>query len=226
MIHQWTALAEIRNLLGITKAEVAVRLGVNGSSVARKEAGIPALSDDYIPQICAMLSVNEAFLSGKTSYPFLPNSFSIFHVKGLKNRISPLGWLNLLITYSENIKLLLLLRRKSDNVVAACVKDDKDSVFLISVEIPLLFKTVFEYIGKQAEGKVRVTEKECFDSPNIASPHTFSDIAHYSRDLVESMIEDAFADVLSDKEKELVKFIRGKNVPIEKMIDYAKKTKK
>jgi transcriptional regulator with XRE-family HTH domain len=227
MNEQWTALSIVRELQAIPKSEIAKRLGVHPSSVGRTEAGIPALSSEYISTMCKILSINESFLYEKTTYPFSPKSFLKFYVRGLSSRLKPLKWLEFLADYSENLKLLLLLRRKSDNVVAACVEDDKNSVFLISVEIPLSFKTVFEYTRKQPERKVRVAAREFFDSPNILSPHTsFSDIAHYPRNLVESMIEDAFAEFLSDKEKELIKVIRQNSSPIKKMIEYANKTKK
>jgi transcriptional regulator with XRE-family HTH domain len=227
MTKPWKALSEIRDLQGVTKAEIAKKLGVHPSSVGRIEAGVPALSGEYVAKICAMLSVNEDFMSGKTDYPFLPKSYLILKVRGLNNRLRPLGWLELLISFSKRLEILLLLRRNKDTVVAACVKDDRDSVFLISIEIPLLFKTIFEYTRKQPEGKIQITAEEYFDSPNTVSFHgSFSDIAHYPKDLVESMIEDALAGLLSDKEKELIKVVRKKDVPIEKMIEYAKKLRK
>ncbi|MBU4491042.1 MAG: helix-turn-helix domain-containing protein, partial [Euryarchaeota archaeon] len=194
-------IAEIQDLLGIRKSEIARALDVHPSSVGRTEAGIPALSGEYISRICAMLSINEDFLYESADYPFLPESFLIFKVRGLKNRLRHLGWLELLISCSTNLKVLLLLRRKRDSVVAVCVQDDRNSVFLISIEIPLSFKTVFEYVRKQPKEKVRIIAQEYFDSLDILSPHhSFSDIAHYQRDTIESMIEDAFASYPSEKQ--------------------------
>ena len=216
-------LAEIRELQGIRKSLIAEKIGVHPSSVGRLEAGIPALSAEYISKICAILSINEAFLYEKSDYPFLPQSFLIFRVKGLKVRFRPLGWLELLSKYTSKLKVLLLLPMNKENVVAACVQDDKDSVFLISVEIPTSYKTVFEYRRKQPEDKIDVVANGYFDAPNVLSHrHSFSDIATYPRDMIQSMIEDAFASSLTIEERNLIRIVRKNKIPIEKMIECAK----
>lgn len=221
---RWITLLEIRKLLGISQTELARELGVHHSSIARVEAGVPALSAEYIHKLCVMLSINETFLYEKSDYPFLPKSFLVFKVRGLSSRLRPLSWLDLLMKYSRGLKVLLLLRRKTDNVVTACVKDYRDSLFLVSIEFPLPFKNVFEHVGKQPEEKILLHAKEFFDRLNVLSPlRSFEDIAHYPRKMIDSMIEEAFEDVLSEKEKELIRTIRRNKIPVEKMIEQAKK---
>jgi transcriptional regulator with XRE-family HTH domain len=209
---KWETLLETRKLQNLSQDEIAVKLGINQSSVARAEVGIPAISAEYITQMCNILSVNPDFLKDKSGYPFEPGAFIKFYIKGLSARARPLAWMDLLMQYTEKINILILLREKNNNVFAVCAKDDKDTVFLISVDVPLTRKAVFDQMEKQYKKA----------GSYIVSEHFFftPDLENWSREDIENLIDKAFADVLSNEEKKLIKLIREKKIPIETLLTH------
>lgn len=229
---RWEAVSDIRQLRGLSQREIARRLGVNQSSVARAEAGIPALSPEYLKQMSAIIAIDLNFLEEKKEYPFVVGSFSLFRVRGLRYRLHPLKWLEVLSTYTEELRVLLLLRRHSSDVLAACVKDDKNSIFLVEVAVPLTYKTVFDFVN-QARGKskteIYVAGKEYFDARGVAGPaarRSFAGIENFTRAQIESMIEDTFAELFTDDEKKLIADLRRLKIAPSKMSEYAEKLSK
>lgn len=223
-------LKKVREFQGIRQTEIARQLGINQVSVAQIENNIPALNKDYISKICKILSIDEEFLYNKSDHLFIPNSFLKFRVKGLKARVSPLAWLDLILKYSNAAKVLLLTRENKTSVLTACVKDDRNSIFFVRIDIPLTFQKVFDYIRelpKNKSSKIPVSVKSFFDSLDVASPSTyrsFDGIAHYDRNAVNSLIEEAFVELLTDKEKELILKIREKSIDPHILIQHIKKT--
>jgi transcriptional regulator with XRE-family HTH domain len=222
-------LSEMRKLQNISRDEIAKKLGINQSSVARAEVGIPAISAEYITQMCNILSVNPDYLKDKSDYPFIPGAFIKLHIKGLSARIRPLAWLDLLLKYTKRIDILLLLQEGKGNVVAACAKDDKDTVFLVSVDIPLTREYVLNCPDPRfiKSEKVRMAINYFFHAHGKLDFYkSFASLDKMSKEDIENLIDKAFADVLSNEEKKLIKLIREKKIPINNVFDLAKKINK
>ncbi len=213
-------VVQIRKLQNISQAELAKKTGVNQSSIARWEAGIPAIADEYISKTCEILSIKKSFLDGKTDYPFKHAAFIKFFIKGLSYRLHPFAWLEMLLQYSD-LKILLLLREDTDKVIAACVQDDHGSIFLISIEIPLTWKDFFDFQNQystKGTHKALITTKHFFSAKGtLGLYHFFNDIVKFSRDDIARKIEEAFSDVLSDEEKKLIAFTRENKIPADIM---------
>ncbi len=226
MSNRLITLLQIAELAGISQSKMANELGKNQSSVSRVFGGIPALSAEYISRICEMLQINENFLHEKSDYPFLPGSFVKFKIGGLKARRQPFTWFELLANVSQSLKVLLLLSEKKGNVVVACVKDDKGSIFLVSVEIPLPLRSVFAYAQKYSTKKI-ILKAEFFFDPRVLGPYRSVDdfIASYDKNAVDTLIEDSLLDVLTPQEKKLIRIVRRKKIPIEKIIELITKMK-
>jgi len=210
-------LKKVRELQDITQSEIALRLAVDQTSVVKIENNIPALTREYIVRVCKILSIDENFLEGKSNYLFLPKSFLKFRISGIKARISPLAWLDLILSYSNTAKVLLLTRENKPQLVGACIKDDRNSIFFVRIEIPLTFQKVFDYVNDLPESKrdtIYILAKSFFMHPEHHLISSFDDIAHYDREAVNSLIENAFVEVLTEKEKELILKIREKNIDL------------
>lgn len=220
-------LKKVRELQGITQIEIARKLGIDQTSINKIENNISALNKEYISKICKILSINEEFLYNKSDYLFIPKSFLKFRVKGLKARVSPFAWLDLISGYSSAARVLLLVRENKASVLCACVKDDRDSIFFVRIDIPLTFQKVFDYIKELPNNKrdnIPVLVKSFFDRLDVAGIyHSFDAIAHYDRNAVNSLIEEAFVEVLTDKEKELILKIREKSIDPHILIRYIKR---
>ena len=217
MNKKWIVLPEIRKLQNISQDTVAGNLGVNRVSIARLEAGIPALAQHYKERICDMLQINREFLFGEDKYPFVPNAFIKFYVKSLSYRLRPMAWFDLLLRYTEKIDMLLLLgllrRKKKGNVVAVCIKDDRGSVFLISIDVPLKWETAMNCIKEHTDKgvKVNVTTKYFSDLETIMEKYLndliagvkprklFSYLEDKSKKEIEEVIDEAFSDESSTK---------------------------
>jgi len=218
------ALSEIRALQGISVAAVATMLGVSAPSVSRFEVGIPAISaDTYLPQICSMLSINPDFLNGKTDYPFIPGSFLRFYVRGLKSRVYSLAWLEVIMKYAEKVDLICLLRRKNNNIVAVVAKDNQGSIFLISIEIPLPVKTLFDCLRERyasdSKHKADATAIEYFDSKGELGVTPIEDLKNFNKLSCEALIERELSKVLSESEQRLIAKIRKANMSADEAIE-------
>ena len=212
-------VSQIRKLQGISQSELAKRISVNPSSIARWEAGIPAIADGYISKACEILSIDKNFLTGESDYPFKPGAFIKFYVEGLPYRLRPLIWLDLLFEYTENFKILFLIKIDKGNVVAACAKDNRGSIFLVSIEVPLKWKEVFDYTKKYSDKKEKIniaTEYFFGIQDELVFSKSFSYLlVEQSKEDIEKKIDQVFADILSDEERKLIELIRRKKIPIE-----------
>ena len=229
-------LSQIRKLQGISQQDIAQKIGVRRATVAQYEAGIPSIGAPKIELLCDVLSVDKEFLDGKASYPFRSGSFIKFYVRGLSYRLHPLIWLDLLLRYTKGVKVLLLRKGKKNDVVAACARDNRGSIFLISIEVPLTWMEAFDYRKHSAEraGTSMVT-KNLFDlilgeySDDILSglrPRKFFPyLENWSREKIEKTLDKAFADILSEEESGLIELIRKKEMPLSHLEDLSKKDK-
>ena len=95
--------------------------------------------------------MDKSFLAGKSNYPFKPGSFIKFYIKGLSYRFRSLIWLDLLFKHTEKLNVPPLIKGKKGNVVVTCVKDDRGSVFLIFIEVPLKCLDVFYYVEEHPD---------------------------------------------------------------------------
>jgi len=223
-----TDVLEIAKFQGISQSEIARRLDVHQSSVSRALGGVPAVGPERIlkKEICSMLSIDEEFLSEKSNYPFLPTSFVRFRIRGLKARRHPLAWLELLNNYSEELKVLLFLQENLKRVEVACVKDNKDSIFFVFIEIPVSREKFFDYVGKGRQNKVFVVVNEFFDSTTVGLYRSADDIADYDYGTLDSLIKEAFSYILTDTERRLIQVVRENKVSIEKVIEYIERKEK
>lgn len=217
MTTPWTTLIDIGDFQGISQSKIARKLGVNQSSVSRKIAGIPALSSEYKTPICEILSVDNKFLDGLSDYPFLPGAFVKFRIRGLRARRRPLAWLKLLCQHARHLDVLLLLKEDNTHVAVACVKDDRESIFFVFVEIPLRMQGVSDLISTQPKDKVRFKAITYFDSTTLGFHRNAHDIEHYERNTVDFLIDDSMLDVLSDEEKDIIRDIRKKRPDLNKL---------
>ncbi len=130
-MNRWEALAEIRELRGFRRSDIAARLKVHPSSVGRLEAGVKSLNEEHIKKICAILGINKTFFPDG-DYPFTPGGFSLFKVMGsLKYLASPFRWLNPFIEYCTGIQCILLTEGKKAH--AALIRDDRGFLALIRI---------------------------------------------------------------------------------------------
>ena len=160
-------LNQIRKLQGISQQDIAQKIGVGRTTVAQYEAGAPAIGAVKTKLLCDVLSMNEEFLSNRSNYPFKPGSFLRFYIKVLLHRFRPLTWLDLLCRHTEKLNILLLTRGKKGNIAVTCIKDDRDSVFLVFVEVPLLLMEVSSYLETYRDqnkvAKVEIAVKHLSD---------------------------------------------------------------
>lgn len=221
-------ISEIRKLQDISQAELAQRAGINQSSVARWEAGIPAIAENYIAKVCKILSIEKHFLEGKSEYPFLSKSFLIFKIQGLKARVNRFKFIEYLFPFSKELKILLLLNPQN-KVLSACMKDDHGTIFLVLIYIPLMVFDVIKYFEKLPEkdrNKVMFKTDQFFcDKKEFGIYRTTDDIRNFSKDDVEKLIDESFLDFLSDKEKEIIKLIRQREMLPDEVIKKLQKKK-
>ena len=84
-------LKEARNRKGLTQEEVARRLGVTRSVIARYESGLNDPSTEKLTMLAEMYGVSVDYLLGRTNDPHLhtaavPNKTPNAHLSGIKRR--------------------------------------------------------------------------------------------------------------------------------------------
>lgn len=221
-------LKKVRDLQGFKQQEIASRIGIDYTSIAKCENGVPALSRETVGKICHILSVNEAFIYGQDDYIFRRNSFLKMRVKGLNARLDSLDWLRLLTRGVAEVKGLLLTRKETEKILAGMIKDSMNSVFLVAIDIPLNISSFVEKWYNQEPEVIKNKKLKVvpfFDriDHDLADYGSFSDIEGYSKDMIAQMIEKEFEDDLSTEENDLIKKIRRKFVNIQDLSDYVDK---
>ena len=142
-------------------------------------------------------------------------------------RSRPFAWLDLLLKYSQKLKILLLLKSLKERVEVACIKDTHGSVFLVFIGIPISWKSFFDYASKEGlEDRVVMVAKHFFDAASAGFYQSADDISHYNMTDVDSLMEEAFSEFLTEDERQLIRVARATNIPIKKIIDHVENMQK
>lgn len=220
----------VRQLLDLTQGDIANMVGVDSSSIAQLERGLPALKRETVKEICGILSINDGFVYGEANDIFRPRSFLKMTVKGKHNMALPTRWFSLLVDSRKlgKVEVLLYCRKVPGKVIGALIRDSLGSVFIVKVEVFLDTRTM----GLEALGEINVDLKLLETNNEWAGLRETGNewaglletLGHSDADdraKVESILDEKFKELLSEEEKELIGIVRKNPSNIKNIIRFA-----
>lgn len=209
--QNYKVIKYFRKFAGLTQKELAERVGVDRSTIAKLEAGLPVLKVEEVEKIYEILKIN------RNGSPFLQNQIYWCKIRSVDILFDMLSFID---SYSKDIEGLAHFHTQYGKFTGLFLKNEVSAYFVFCLVPPISANTYLATINIMKESfisikKIYFTELEnyyisCYKSIDLQKLET---LMQHELTVIEPTSE----------EQKLLVFIRKNKLKPFKIIDYCQK---